>query len=197
MLADTLIDIRRFRIHIPVPKSECEVRAVDQIPSTCDGWTAISYATDCFQRPLFGGNFFDKNWWNIPGPFYGAMTDTCETGPLEAPANVMMDDEGQEFVFRQPTNVVELRGVIRAAYCDPFNGYGADGDNHWTLELIREWWRHRDDMFARQNELLQTNKSVDAWVRFMSTSAEDYLRRYSFFIEKGKLPEDTDHLPEL
>ena len=40
-----------------------------------------------FFQPAFG----KRNPLNIPGPFYGAETDTCETGTAEAPHNVLLD----------------------------------------------------------------------------------------------------------
>jgi hypothetical protein len=61
----------------------------------------------------FDGRWQDKNWLNVPGPFYGAMTDTCGCGPFEAPQNVLMDEDTSEFIYRQPRNERELRAVLR------------------------------------------------------------------------------------
>jgi hypothetical protein len=57
---------------------------------------------------------------------------------------VLTDQWGQEFVWRQPQTVAELRAVLDAACQDPFHGYGADGDEHWTPDLVMEWWDQRE-----------------------------------------------------
>ena len=63
-----------------------------------------------------------ENYWecinpmNIPGPFYGADTDTCSTGLLEARHNILSDNNsGQEFVYRQPRNIDEIYHIRNAA----------------------------------------------------------------------------------
>ncbi|MDX3639457.1 hypothetical protein [Streptomyces sp. MB09-02B] len=51
--------------------------------------------TDCFallpavgdDREAFKGRWEDRLWLNVPGPLYGAETDTCRTGRLHAPAH--------------------------------------------------------------------------------------------------------------
>jgi hypothetical protein len=193
-----LIDIRNYRVGLPPTDSfhGFDVCAVDQIPSS-EGWVPIQDVSFSRGMPIWSGKFAEKNSWNIPGPFYGACTDTCATGPAEAPANVMLDFEGQEFLFRQPANEQELRRVICAAMVDPFEGYGADGDENWTLGSIRNWWRERDRLFSLLDDLKNTNQDVEAWVRFMALLAESYLRQYAYFVEERKLPGDSDLLPNL
>jgi hypothetical protein len=90
------------------------------------------------------GRWEERNWRNVPGPFYGAETDTCVCGPPAAPHNVLIDEWGQEFVWRQPQTVAELRAILDAACQDPFHGYGGDGDEHWTPELVIGWWDQRE-----------------------------------------------------
>jgi hypothetical protein len=97
---------------------------------------------------FLNGRWEDKNWRNVPGPFYGAETDTCCTGRIAAPNNIAYDEEGQEFVIRQPQTEAELHQVLMAAWMDPFGGYGADGDRHWTPDLVRDWWSHRQRLIA-------------------------------------------------
>lgn len=145
----------------------------------------------------FCGNFSERNRFNIPGPFYGALTDTCLTGPPEAPLNVMVDDAGQEFVFRQPANLNQLKCVLYAAFIETFEGYGADGDDHWTLELIREWWNSRHELLAEADSFCQDNGNVDEWQQYLLGPAIEYLRQYAFFIEEGKRPFASDPLPIL
>ncbi|WP_327307121.1 hypothetical protein OG730_29760 [Streptomyces sp. NBC_01298] len=85
-----------------------------------------------------------RDWRNVPGPFYGAGTDTCWVGREVAPAHVLHnDDSGDEFVYRQPRDAQETYRVIAAAFQDPMAGYQCDGDERWTPELVRQWWSER------------------------------------------------------
>jgi hypothetical protein len=43
------------------------------------------------------GRWEERSWLNVPGPFYGAETDTCATGRRAAPSNVLYTVDGQEF----------------------------------------------------------------------------------------------------
>lgn len=94
----------------------------------------------------FQGNWSERNWRNVPGLLYGAMTDNCWVGRLHAPRHVLYGDDidyEQEFLYRQPRTVEELRAVVAAAQEDPWAGWACDGDTHWTPDLVREWWRDR------------------------------------------------------
>jgi hypothetical protein len=124
-------------------------------------------------------------------------TNTCETGPHEAPHNVLLDPSGQEFVFRQPADAAELRDVVSAALCECFCGYGADGDDNWTLPLIREWWRTRFDLLASLTAVRGDPESVRLWHHSLSGEAEDYLRAYAFFVLERRLPGEEDILPDV
>ncbi len=90
------------------------------------------------------GRWEERNWLNVPGPLYGAQTDSCCCGPEAAPGNILIDEWGCEFVWRQPRTVDELRAVLDAACQDPFAGYAADGDDHWTPDLVIQWWDERE-----------------------------------------------------
>jgi hypothetical protein len=62
----------------------------------------------------FQGKWEERNWRNVPGPFYGAMTDNCWVGRLHAPRHVLYGgdiDYEQEFLYRQPGNLQELDRV--------------------------------------------------------------------------------------
>jgi len=59
---------------------------------------------------------------NTPGPFYCGDGDNCGTGPLVAPNNVALDEDGYEVIYRQPVNRYELRQVLEAAWADPLVG---------------------------------------------------------------------------
>lgn len=90
------------------------------------------------------GRWEDRHPLNVPGPFYGAATDTCCDGPPLAPASLLYDDHGQGFVWRQPRNDVETHALMCGMSSDPFSGYAWDGDDHWTPDLVRGWWADRE-----------------------------------------------------
>jgi hypothetical protein len=199
-----LLDISGYRVRLPrnlYPyrgSSVIEVELATEVGTANADWSRIDELKDFF-RPSFAA----RNPMNIPGPFYGAETDTCLTGPYEAPKNVIIDRNGQEFVFRQPANKDELRQVISAAICECFIGYGADGDDHWNLSLIKEWCRTRNDLLAFRKELaglIQEHKlktDLEEWGKYLTAEAEDYLRVYAFFVEEGRIPTESDLLPEM
>jgi hypothetical protein len=194
-----LIDIRDYRVRLPRKlfpyrgKGVLEVRAVSALDPADLTWVPVGSLGKDFFQPAFS----KRNRFNIPGPFYGAETDTCETGPHEAPRNVLLDPSGQEFAFKQPANAEELREVVSAALCECFCGYGADGDDHWTLPLIKEWWRTRFDLLAAVIAVRGDPDSVRLWHRLLSGEAEDYLRAYAFFVQERRLPAEGDSLPDV
>ena len=157
----------------------------------------------------FTGNWADIKWMNTPGPIYGAATDTCGTGPLVAPNNVQLDETAQEIVFRQPVNLYEVRQVIHAAEAEPFGGYGADGDLHWTYEKIKDWWSRRRELEATINKWhthqlnLEDRKNyqyfaaICRWKDYVENGLHDYLRAYAFFLEEHRIPVEGDKLPLL
>src|SRR6185437_16707438 len=130
MVSLDLIDIENYWVRLPKDlfpyhgSHVIEIRHFSDVAEGENGWQPIAEATDTNTTSttkigeLFLGKFSERNPFNIPGPFYGAMTDTCETGPAEAPQNVMLDPHGQEFVFRQPSNLRELQQVFGVALCD-------------------------------------------------------------------------------
>lgn len=193
-----LIQIREYAIRLPDPlypyqdKTRIQVRKATAVGPE-PGWMPVTALAGQFFRP----GFAKRNPLNIPGPFYGAETDTCETGTAEAPHNVLLDASGQEFVFTQPTNENDLRDILSAAICECFVGYGADGDDHWTLALIREWWLSRLDLLARSSLAKGLPESKRRWERILSGEGEAYLRSYAFFVEYRRLPTETDALPEI
>lgn len=80
--------------------------------------------------------FLGKSPWsarhpfNFPGPFYAGESDTCGTGIDQAPANVIIDNEGCEYVFRQPTDYYELLCILNATAVEVLDSYSADGNDH-------------------------------------------------------------------
>jgi len=159
------------------------------------------------QEP-FTGEWPDNKWLNTPGPIYCGMTDNCYTGPLAAPNNIHVDAEGYEVIFRQPVNLYELRQVIEAADLDPWGGYGADGDQHWSYASIREWWARRYELQAELERLYKLRWALEdgdpayfaglrRWQAYINDGMHEYLRVYAFFLEEGRIPTEEDRLPEL
>jgi hypothetical protein len=162
---------------------------------------------------VFLGRWPEKHRLNTPGPLYGGETDNSGTGPLAAPNNVHRDADGFEFIFRQPVNRYEVRQVLLAAEWDPFGGYGADGNVHWTYEAIKEWWRGRQGMeaelsdeYERQLALrVRMDRSYDnsylvgleRWRSYIKDGMEAYLRAYAFFLLEGRPPAADDRLPDV
>ncbi|MEV7520832.1 ferredoxin [Streptomyces sp. NPDC091371] len=153
-----------------------------------------------------------RNRLNVPGPFYGAETDNCLTGRNCAPDHVMYDDGDylcQEFVFRQPRTVEETRAVLCAVGCEPWGGYGLDGDDHWTPELVRDWWRDRGEVRAwavrtEQSWSAETDKylreaaaGARAFVAHIDGDLADYLRGYLFWLQERRPAGPGESLPEL
>ena len=194
-----LIQIRKFLVRLPDPlypyrdKSLIGVRRAAVATSPEPGWVPLTALLGEFFRPAFG----QRNPLNIPGPFYGAETDTCMTGPMEAPHNVLLDRSGQEFVFAQPGSEDELRDIVSAAICECFVGYGADGDEHWTVASIREWWRSRHELLALNTHATGLPESRLRWERCLAGEGEAYLRAYAFFVDNRRLPGANDSLPEV
>jgi hypothetical protein len=160
----------------------------------------------------FQGKWEERNWRNVPGPFYGAMTDNCWVGRLHAPRHVLYGDDidyEQEFLFRQPGNLQELRAVIVAAQEDPWAGWACDGDTQWTPCLVREWWRDRGrvrDWIATKHRRWQDSDRAEE--REAATGLADYLayldgdlgvhlQVYSYFLDNHVSPSAGDRLPLL
>ncbi|MEU4730354.1 ferredoxin [Streptomyces sp. NPDC023588] len=172
---------------------------------------ALSDASRRF--PTFTGKWAERNWRNVPGPFYGADTDCMEMGRCEAPHHVAYDGE-HEFVFRQPGNAAETRRLVAAAELELYSGYAMDGDEHWTPEAVRDWWRNRgrvrdwavaaaaewagydeDPRYAaHHHEAAQGHRD---FVAHIDGGLEAYLRGYVFWLEQRREPARGEALPDL
>ena len=158
----------------------------------------------------YRGQWAERNWRNVPGPIYAAATDTCWASHMWAPHHITYENEtGQEFLFRQPRSQLELLGVLCGAAADPFGAWAVDGDEHWTPELVRIWWRDR----SRLAEWMRTN--VNAWAEsprsdereaatgiteyaaYLEHGLEDQLRAYLFWQEERRPPAAHERLPTL
>jgi hypothetical protein len=145
------------------------------------------------------GRWEDKNWRNVPGPFYGAETDSCCAGPTQAPANVLYDELGQEFIWRQPRNSNEVRAVLDAAYQDPFDGYAWDGNDDWTPRAVREWWadrarlvewidgRLRDPSLSKRESGQLVIAALRDFRDYVGGSLEEDLQSYIVWLEERRV----------
>ncbi|MEV7174936.1 ferredoxin [Streptomyces sp. NPDC093224] len=152
----------------------------------------------------------ERNWRNVPGPFYGAATDTCWVGRGVAPDHILYDDEyGLEFVYRQPRTPEETYRVMAAAWQDPMAGFACDGDERWTPELVREWWRDRGRV-REWAAALERNWSVSdreaereaacgarAYVAYIDDGLAEHLRGYLFWLTEHRTPAPGAPLPNL
>ncbi|MEU3775223.1 ferredoxin [Streptomyces sp. NPDC032472] len=186
-------------------------------------WDPVPTVGAAAGRPLPQGGAPVQDWsapvpgrWekrsrrDVPGPFYGADSDTCGTGRARAPAHVLYDDDhGQEFVYRQPRTVAETHDLICAAEADPFAGYGADGELHWTPELVRDWWRERGRVREWAVGVARTwSGSASPYEREAALGAREYiahidsglgdcLRGYVFWLAEGRPAGPGEVLPRL
>jgi hypothetical protein len=156
------------------------------------------------------GQWGDRDWRNVPGPFYAAQTDSCWTGRDIAPRHVVYEDEfGSEVVYRQPKNAGEVHLVLTAAWNDPFGAYAADGDEHWTLELVRGWWADRGRLVAwiegvqrRWSSSGRADERDNAvglrdFARYLDHGLDADLRDYGFWLDNRRPPRAHETLPRL
>lgn len=141
----------------------------------------------------------------MPGPFYCAETDNCDTGAV-APANVAFTDGyGSEIVYRQPRDEREVYLLLSAAWQEVFQAYACDGDERWTLALVREWWAERDELLAwttdveaRWSETYPHEASLMREYRtYVTGGLETYLREYGFWLEHRRCRSASEALPRL
>lgn len=178
-------------------------------------WDPVAELTD-EERQSFGAfgadwpHWESRLWTNVPGPFYTRDNDTCWTGRIEAPDNVMYEGRWfTEYVFRQPRNPAEVRALARAAAIEITAGYACDGDERWSPWLVREWWADRgrveEDLtaalayFAQHHD--EQNRDAAVGVRdaraYLAGPLAGDLRAYLFRLEEGRYPEAGERLPEL
>ncbi|WP_030317921.1 ferredoxin [Streptomyces flavochromogenes] len=166
--------------------------------------------------PSYSGCWEDCLWLNVPGPVYGAETDNCATGRLEAPRHIHYGGEYfTEYVYRQPRTPDEVRDVLSAIEADPMDGYAWDGDQRWTPESVREWWRDRERVLEYLRDQVHEWERYDRWIPNQravegaldfaayiaggtdSGSLETDLRIYLYWLQERRSPTPADRLPEL
>jgi hypothetical protein len=163
---------------------------------------------DHVERPktYFLGRWEERHQLNVPGPFYGAATDTCCDGPPLAPYSLMTDAEGLGFVWRQPRSDTETLSLMTGCSSDPFSGFAWDGDQHWTPALVRQWWSERENRTQAVAAAVQDVASFNHYPENIGTAYLTYLngdaivrdlRRYVFYLTEGRYPEDEENLPHV
>jgi hypothetical protein len=101
--------------------------------------------------------------------------------------------------------------------CSPFwtgsnktwAGWACDGDDHWTTELVRDWWGDRarlDEWIDRKltewaaSENEQENEVLGGlrdYAPYVAGDLELTLRRYCFWLNERRSPVADELLPEL
>ncbi|MFE6055996.1 hypothetical protein ACFQ6N_35070 [Kitasatospora sp. NPDC056446] len=79
-----------------------------------------------------------------------------QMGRHDAPFHLAYDDDhgplsGCEFVYRQPVTPEQTRDLLEGCFFG-HGGFAMDGDEHWTAELVRDWWRERGRLRAWATE---------------------------------------------
>ncbi|MFJ4321453.1 ferredoxin [Streptomyces lavendulae] len=153
----------------------------------------------------------NRDWRNVPGPFYTVGTDNCFTGRQCAPEHVAYEDEYRtEFVYRQPVEVAGVHELTCAGECDPFGAYGGDGDRHWTPELVRDWWSERrrarewavrvgwgEWATSEREQFRDAAAGARAYLAHLDHGLAEYLRNYMFWLSEGRPAAPSERLPEL
>ncbi len=149
----------------------------------------------------FGGSeWSNRGELNFPGPFYTGETDTCGTGIIEAPNNVVFNEYCMEFVMIQPRNKTELLQVWNAGAVEVFGSYYCDGNKYWTIDKVKNWWARKDYLLEclENEELIEMNCNQEKRYRYyLENFAEIDLRKYCFFLDNGSYPNEEVLLPEI
>ncbi|MFD4907305.1 ferredoxin [Kitasatospora purpeofusca] len=153
----------------------------------------------------------NRDWRNVPGPFYTTGTDNCFTGRRCAPEHVAYEDEYcTEFVYRQPVEVAGVHELTCAGECDPFGAYGGDGDRHWTPDLVRDWWGERgrarewalrvgrgEWATSEREQFRDVAAGARAYLAHLDHGLGEYLRDYVFWLSEGRPAAPGERLPKL
>ncbi len=139
--------------------------------------------------------------FNFPGPFYTWETDACGTGIIEAPHNVVLDDCWEEYVMIQPRTKLEFEQLCTAGAVELFCGYFCDGNELWTVQKVRDWWKNREDYIVQLSSASFEKANCGQnkrYIAYLNGEAEMDLRRYCYFLEYGVYPEASNlELPLL
>lgn len=152
-----------------------------------------------FDSDYGGSGWSEKGELNFPGPFYTGESDTCGTGICESPNNVISDENSMEYVMIQPRTKLELLQLWNAGAVEVFGSYYCDGNKHWTIQLVRDWWSNREGILEhlKNEELIKMNYNQEKrYKHYIENYAALDLRKYCFFLENGFYP-TNEKLPQL
>lgn len=162
----------------------------------------------------FVGTWEEKYWKNIPGPFYSTTENLMSlVASSEAPGHLFHDDHC-EFVWKQPQSDREYAACITGMYCDEADSYALDGDQHWTPQLVAEWWSRCPELVDWvKGYLLEERPSghrvwgrsvnvpdseyLSQYLGFLENGVEEYLRSYIFLLLEGRAARPTEALPSI
>ena len=121
---------------------------------------------------------------------------------MEAPNNVLYDEDGREFIFRQPRNEPEVQNVVMAACVDPFQAYRFDGLLRWDIGSIQAWWHERRRLIEWIQQEIESPHfdQMDGLREFeyhLIYEAEHFLKSFIFVLDTGRLPTKNDRLPAI
>ncbi|MGW6919606.1 ferredoxin [Kitasatospora sp. NPDC054939] len=164
----------------------------------------------------FGGLWEERNWRNVPGPFYGADTDSMQMGRHDAPFHLAYDDDhgplsGREFVYRQPADPAQTEDLLNGCVFG-HGGFAMDGDDHWSVPAVREWWQERGRVRewavtaeARWSRVDGTYRGhyrdaaqgLRDYIAHLDHGLEEYLRGYLFWLDERRPHRAGEPLPLL
>lgn len=128
------------------------------------------------------GEFDCRSPLTPPGIVYCLLGGTGMTGRLFARQHIAYDDRGGEFVFRQPRDEAELRGLGRAHRIEEQGCYRFDGLAHWTLASAWAWWQRVDLVAACLQALAgagshrEVRRGAQAYLDYLSSGElADYM----------------------
>jgi hypothetical protein len=111
--------------------------------------------------------------------------------------------------YRQPKNLSEVHLVLTAAWTDPDCAYADDGDEHWTVDGVREWWAEHGRLAAGISGLQRQWSSSERaderenaaalrdFARYLDDGLEADLREYGFWPDNRRRPLAHETLPRL
>ncbi|WP_405363350.1 hypothetical protein OG535_38355 [Kitasatospora sp. NBC_00085] len=164
----------------------------------------------------FDGLWEERNWRNVPGPFYGAQTDSMQMGRHDAPFHLAYDDAhgplaGMEFVYRQPVGPSQTFDLLNGCFFG-HGGFAMDGDEHWSVPAVREWWQERgrvrewafgvSDRWSRVRGEYRVHfrdaaQGLRDCAAYLDHGLEEYLRRYLFWLAERRPRRTGESLPLL
>ena len=174
-------------------------------------WAIVPPVT--LRSELYGGEWQEKYWKNIPGPIYSTNLNMISGLASSEMREHALCDDHCEFMWRQPSTAPEFERCLSAIECDEVNSFQVDGNNHWKSQGVRAWWKQRNDLLRwakyelsilipgeryLHGVLIQPDRRpLTEYINFLEKHAEEYLRSYLFLLDQGREALVDDKLPEL